>query len=176
MQGLAAKFKGKKKEEKEEVEEKEKEAEGKGLLSEDGDEEEEEDEEDDDDDEEEDDEDDDDAVAGPAVEGSYDAAEWDHLEVFRSTNQQTRQSNTLINRRHSKTLISSSTRCQRKRRSCLNTSTGVPVTNIRNNSKARVFQAHDLAFKLKPYTEYTFILEEIHKTLPKALGAINAQP
>jgi len=83
MQGLAAKFKGKKKEEKEE-EEKGKEAEGKGLLSEDGDEEEEEeDEEDDDDDEEEDDEDDDDAVAGPAVEGSYDAAEWDHLEVSK---------------------------------------------------------------------------------------------
>ena len=175
MQGLAAKFKGKKKEEKEE--EKEKEAEGKGLLSEDGDEEEEEDEEDDDDDEEEDDEDDDDAVAGPAVEGSYDAAEWDHLEVFRSTNHPTsNQSNTLFNRRNSKTLISSSTRCQRKRRSCLNTSTGVPVTNIRNNSKARVFQAHDLAFKLKPYTEYTFILEEIHKKLPKAPGATDAQP
>ena len=108
MQGLAAKFKGKKKEEKEEEEEKKgKEAEGKGLLSEDGDEEEEEeDEEDDDDEEEEDDEDDDDAVAGPAVEGSYDAAEWDHLEVFRSTNHPTNnQSNTLINRRNSKTLI-----------------------------------------------------------------------
>ena len=154
MQGLAAKFKGKKKEEKEEEEEKAKEAEGKGLLSEDGDEEEEEeDEEDDDDDEEDDDEDDDDAVAGPAVEGSYDAAEWDHLEVFRSTNHpSSNQSNTLINRRNSKTLISSSTRCQRKRRSYLNTSTGVPVTNIRNNSKARVFQAHDLAFQLKPLT------------------------
>ena len=154
MQGLAAKFKGKKKEEKEEEEEKAKEAEGKGLLSEDGDEEEEEeDEEDDDDDEEDDDEDDDDAVAGPAVEGSYDAAEWDHLEVFRSTNHpSSNQSNTLINRRNSKTLISSSTRCQRKRRSYLNTSTGVPVTNIRNNSKARVFQAHDLALQLKPET------------------------
>merc|ERR1712004_304958 len=49
-----------------------KEAEGKGLLSEDGDEE-----------DEEEDEDDDDAVAGPAVEGSYDAAEWDHLEVSK---------------------------------------------------------------------------------------------
>ena len=156
MQGLAAKFKGKKKEEKEEEEDNGKEAEGKGLLSEDGDEEEEEEDEedDDDDDEEDDDEDDDDAVAGPAVEGSYDAAEWDHLEVFRSTNHpSSNQSNTLINRRNSKTLNSSSTRCQRKRRSYLNTSTGVPFTNIRNNSKARVFQAHNQAF----YHDVSFI-------------------
>merc|ERR1719234_1266235 len=80
MQGLAAKFKGKKKEEKEnEEEEKEKAAEDTGLTSEDGDEEEEEEEEED----EEDEEDDDDAVAGPAVEGSYDAAEWEHLEVSK---------------------------------------------------------------------------------------------
>ena len=138
MQGLAAKFKGKKKEEKEEEEkEKGKEAEGKGLLSEDGDEEEEEeDEEEDDDDEEEDDEDDDDAVAGPAVEGSYDAAEWDHLEVFRSTNHSANnQLNTLINQ--CKTLISFSTRCQRKRRSFLNTSTGILATNIWNTSRAK---------------------------------------
>jgi len=76
MQGLAAKFKGKKKDEKETEDEKEH-----GLTSEDGDEEEEEDEEDEE--EEEDEEDDDDAVAGPAVEGSYDAAEWEHLEVSK---------------------------------------------------------------------------------------------
>ena len=77
MQGLAAKFKGKKKEEKE-TEEEEKEH---GLTSEDGDEEEDEDEDEDEEEEEDDEEDDDDAVAGPAVEGSYDAAEWEHLEV-----------------------------------------------------------------------------------------------
>ena len=77
MQGLAAKFKGKKKEEKE-AEEEEKEH---GLTSEDGDEEEDEDEDEDEEEEEDDEEDDDDAVAGPAVEGSYDAAEWEHLEV-----------------------------------------------------------------------------------------------
>ena len=41
----------------------------------------EDDEEYDEEEEEEDEEDDDDAVAGPAVEGSYDAAEWEHLEV-----------------------------------------------------------------------------------------------
>ena len=74
MQGLAAKFKGKKKEEKEEEKEH-------GLTSEDGDEEEDEDEDEDEEEEEDDEEDDDDAVAGPAVEGSYDAAEWEHLEV-----------------------------------------------------------------------------------------------
>ena len=81
MQGIAAKFKSKKKEEKE-AEEEEKAVEEKGLTSEDGDEEEDEEEEDDEEEEEEEDEeDDDDAVAGPAVEGSYDAAEWEHLEV-----------------------------------------------------------------------------------------------
>ena len=81
MQGLAAKFKGKKKEEKENEEEEEKAVEDAGLTSEDGDEEEEEEEDEEEEDEEEDEEDDDDAVAGPAVEGSYDAAEWEHLEV-----------------------------------------------------------------------------------------------
>jgi len=84
MQGLAAKFKGKKKEEKEnEEEEEEKVVEDTGLTSEDGDEEEEEEKDEEEEDEEDDEEDDDDAVAGPAVEGSYDAAEWEHLEVSK---------------------------------------------------------------------------------------------
>ena len=116
MQGLAAKFKGKKKKDEKEMEEEEEKAaaEENGLTSEDGDEEEEEDE-DEEEEEEEDEEDDDDAVAGPAVEGSYDAAEWEHLEVnisnFRSYTWLGGRSIHL-------------TRCQKRKRSCLNIFTG----------------------------------------------------
>jgi hypothetical protein len=62
--GLAAKFKGRSKEVMEPGEEEEEEDE-KELSSDDGEE----------------DDDDDDAVTGPAVEGTYDAAEWEDLEV-----------------------------------------------------------------------------------------------
>lgn len=66
MQGLAAKLKGKTKVEKQqEVEE---DPEDKDLTT-------------DDEEEEEDEEDDDDAVAGPSQEGTYDATEWEDLEV-----------------------------------------------------------------------------------------------
>ena len=117
MQGLAAKFKGKKKKDEKEMEEEEEKAaaEENGLTSEDGDEEEEEDEDEEEEEEEEDEEDDDDAVAGPAVEGSYDAAEWEHLEV------------NISNFRRYTWLGGRSihlTRCQKRKRSCLNIFTG----------------------------------------------------
>ena len=116
MQGLAAKFKGKKKKDEKEMEEEEEKAaaEENGLTSEDGDEEEEEDE-DEEEEEEEDEEDDDDAVAGPAVEGSYDAAEWEHLEVNISSF----RSYTWLGGRSIHI-----TRCRKRKRSCLNIFTG----------------------------------------------------
>ena len=127
-------------------------AEENGLTSEDGDEEEEEDE-DDEEEEEEDEEDDDDAVAGPAVEGSYDAAEWEHLEVNISNF----RSYTWVGGRSIHL-----TRCQKRKRSCLNIFTGtylvsfscvqVPKYQVQTPVLLRYTpQKIDLETKFKPF-------------------------